>query len=715
METSSREEPYMSNLTQDKRFISIKTPLPVDELLLTSFEGTEYISDLFEFKIEVLSSNHAVKPADLIGQSISISIHNSTEREFTGYISSFTHCEVKGANLSTYRMTMVPWLWFLSKSNNHRIFQEKTTKDIVTQIFNDHGFNDFDYKASGNPNLREYCVQHNESDLNFISRLLEEDGIAYFFEQKDGKHILQIVDEAHAYQECAETDVTYSRGNQVDTQITRWLHNYEFRKGKWSLNDYDFKQPGKSQLQTTASTSEFANVEEYEHYEYAPYYDFSGLRDLSKKRIEAEEIPMNIIKSSSNCSSFYAGGTFNLKNHPVTEETGTYLITSIHHSAYENSYLHDDGSQSGYTNDFTCIPGKVHYRPPLMHPKPVMSGPQSAIVVGPPGEEIYVDEFGRIKVQFHWDRIGKNDENSTCYIQVMQPWAGSGWGTSFIPRIGMEVVVNYYNGDVDRPIIIGTVYNNDNKPPFESKTQMGIKTHSTTGGTTNNYNAFIFDDSKGSEEVYIHAEKNMNVMVKNNVTETVNNNLTQTVHNDLSQTVNNNLSQTILVDKSINIGGNHTENIAVDTTINIGGNCAVNVAGKKDYWTVDATAEGFLGAKTSLMVGLVHETLIGGKVSANISAELAATKGIKVTIADAKEIRKSKFLDIEATARYILKSPYVVFDVDKILKIEAGGTTIIADSSGVEIIGDVNITGDVKVTGSISASKNLSAKNFKSS
>jgi type VI secretion system secreted protein VgrG len=391
----------------------------------------------------------------------------------------------------------------------------------------------------------------------------------------------------------------------------------------------------------------------------------------------------------------------------VTEETGTYLITAIHHSAHENSYLHDGGSESDYTNDFTCIPGKVHYRPALVHPKPVMSGPQSAIVVGPSGEEIYVDEYGRIKVQFHWDRIGKNDENSTCYIQVMQPWAGSGWGTSFIPRIGMEVVVNFYNGDVDRPIIIGTVYNNDNRPPFESKTQIGIKTHSTTGGTTNNYNAFIFDDSKGSEEVYIHAEKNMNVMVKNNVT--------QTVHNDLSQTVNNNLSQTILVDKSINIGGNHTENIAADTTINIGGNCAVNVAGKKDYWTVDATAEGFLGAKTSLMVGLVHETLIGGKVSANISAELAATKGIKVTIADAKEIRKSKFLDIEATARYILKSPYVVFDVDKILKIEAGGTTIIADSSGVEIIGDVNITGDVKVTGSISASKNLSAKNFKSS
>ena len=430
----------MSNLTQDQRLLAIESPLAKDELLLTSFEGSEYISDLFEFQIDVLSSNHAIQPEDLIGKTVTITIQNDIKRSFNGYISSFTYGEVKADNLRSYRMIMVPWLWFLSKNNNHRIFQGKTSKDIISQVFKDLGFNDFDFRATGNPAVRDYCVQYNESDLNFVSRLLEEDGIAYYFEQKNDKHVLQIVDEANAYQECAETSLTYSKGNQPNTQLTRWEHKHEFRKGKWSLNDYDFEQPTKSQLQTTASTSKFAKTKDYEHYEYSPYHDFSGIKDLTKKRIEAEETPMNIIDASSDCSSFYAGGKFKLSKHAVGSEQGTYIITEIKHRAIDNSYLAGHDSKSEYGNDFSCIPEAVHFRPPLIHTKPIMLGPQSAIVVGPAGEEIYIDKYGRIKVQFFWDREGKKDENSTCYLRVVQPWAGSGWGTSFIPRMGMEVI-----------------------------------------------------------------------------------------------------------------------------------------------------------------------------------------------------------------------------------------------------------------------------------
>ncbi|MCK4707632.1 MAG: type VI secretion system tip protein VgrG, partial [Gammaproteobacteria bacterium] len=387
----------MSNLTQDQRLLSIKSPLAKDELLLTSFVGTEFISDLFEFQIEVLSSNHSIKPDELIGKTASITVENDIKRSFNGYISSFTYGEIKSDNLRTYRMTMVPWLWFLSKNNNHRIFQNKTTKDIVMQVFDDLGFNDFDFKATGNSVSREYCVQYNESDLSFISRLLEEEGIAYFFEHKEDSHIMHIVDEANAYQDCAETDLTYSKGTQPNTQIMRWEHVHEFRKGKWSLNDYDFKQPTKSQLQTTASTSKFANAQNYEHYEYSPYHDFSGIKDLTKKRIEAEEAPMNIIEASSDCSSFYAGGKFKLAKHAVSSEQGTYIITAINHHAVDNSYLSGHDSISEYGNDFTCIPDSVHFRPPLENIKPIMQGPQSALVVGPSGEEIYIDEYGRIK------------------------------------------------------------------------------------------------------------------------------------------------------------------------------------------------------------------------------------------------------------------------------------------------------------------------------
>ena len=401
-------------LTQDNRLLSITSPLGKDELLLTAFEGTEAISDLFEFQIEVLSKNHSITPDKLIGKTVSLKIHDKQERTFHGYISQFTYGEIKADNLRVYRLTMVPWLWFLTKTSNHRIFQNKNTKEIVLQVFQDLGFTDFDYKATGNNKQREYCVQYNESDFEFVSRLLEEDGIAYYFEQKKDAHVLHIVDAQNAYQLCKETGLTYSKGNQPNTQINRWEHLYEFRKGRWSLNDYDFKFPTKSQLKSTASTSKFANVKKYEHYEYTPYHDFAGIGDLTKKRMEAEEAPMDTIEGSSDCSSFYAGGKFQLKKHAVKEEQGEYVIITIQHKASDDSYLAGNEDKSEYRNDFICIPEKVYYRPPLVRQKPWMQGPQSATVVGPKGEEIYTDDFGRIKVQFHWDREGKNNENSSC-------------------------------------------------------------------------------------------------------------------------------------------------------------------------------------------------------------------------------------------------------------------------------------------------------------
>jgi len=597
----------MSELTQDQRSIAITTPLAKDELLLTSFEGTEYISDLFEFQIEVLSKNHAIKPEQLIGKTVTINIQNDQKRTFNGYISRFTYGEVKADNLRTYRMTMVPWLWFLSKTNNHRIFQEKNTKDIISQVFKDLGFNDFDYKATGNPAPREYCVQHNESDLNFVSRLLEEDGIAYYFEQKGDKHVMHIVDAANAYQETAETNLQYSKGNQPNTQLTRWEHVYEFRKGKWSLNDYDFESPPKSQLQTTASTSKFSNAKNYEHYEYVPYNDFAGIKDLSKKRIEAEETPMNVIEASSDCSSFYAGGKFKLAKHAVAQEQGNYIITAIRHRAYDNSYLAGHESQSEYGNDLTCIPDSVHFRPPMVHSKPVMLGPQSAIVVGPSGEEIYIDKYGRIKVQFHWDREGKKDENSTCYLRVVQPWAGSGWGTSFIPRMGMEVIVNFIDGDPDRPLVTGSVYNADNLPPYNSKTQSGIKTRSTKKGTTANFNELRFEDKKDSEQIFIHAEKNLDTEVEN----------------DETHTVDNNRSKTIGVDESSSIGKNRTKSVGENESEKIGKNKTI---------TVGADHSEDIAKNKTLSVGDNHDEKIGKDMDLNVGKNISVTAGDSIVL-----------------------------------------------------------------------------------
>jgi len=575
----------MSKLTQNERFISIDSPLAKDELLLTSFSGTDRISEPFKFTIEVLSENHSIKPEQLIAEMVTLTVHNSQKTQFNGYISDFTYGEIKAEDLRNYRMTMRPWLWFLSKTSDHRIFQKKTTKEIVIDIFKDNGFSDFEFRAEGNTTQREYCVQHNETDLHFVSRLLEEDGIAYYFEQKDNKHILIIVDEAHAYEECAETDLTYSKGSQPNTQITRWEHGYQFKKGKWSLNDYDDEMPEISQLKETTSISKFSTVKNYEHYEYTPYHDYGSIQDLTKKRMQTEEAKIDTVSASSNCSSLYAGGRFNLSKHTVKKEQGVYILTSVEHNAFENSYLatntknKDDKKKvlAEYKNNFICIPEKVHYRPPLTHIKPVMSGSQSALVVGPAGEEIYVDDDGRIKVQFHWDRLGKKNEKSTCWIRVMQPWSGAGWGVSFIPRIGMEVLVNFLEGDADRPVILGSVYNGSNKPPFKSKTQSGIRTRSSQKGTGSNCNEFRFDDKKAAEQIYIHAEKNMDTEVENDETLTVDNDRTKIVNhdensiieNDRNKTVNNNQSETITKNKTIKVGVNHVERIGKNMSTDV--------------------------------------------------------------------------------------------------------------------------------------------------
>lgn len=595
----------MSDYTQDSRFIAITTPLGKDELLLASVEGVEYVSSLFEFQLSVLSGNLEIKPEDLIGKQVTVKIQNEQGRVFHGFVNQFSFGEVKSNGFREYKLTMVPWLWFLSKTENRRIFQNKNTKDIVSQVFSDLGFSDFDFRAQGGK-PREYCVQYGESDLHFVSRLLEEEGYAYFFKHEEKKHTLIIVDKPNAYDETPETGLNYSKGSTPDAQILDWEHNYKFRKGVWTLNDYNFKEPNKSLIAETKSKSKFANVAKFKHYDYPDLYDFGSGPDLVKVRMDAEEVPMNTIEGSSNCSTFYAGGFFKLDQHDAKSEKGSYILLGVQHHAHDSSYFSGDNGDSDYINQFTCIPSEVHFRPIQVHYRPVMKGPQSAVVTGPAGEEIYIDEFGRIKVQFIWDRDGKKDENTSCFLRVMQSWAGNGWGASFIPRIGHEVIVIFLDGDPDRPIITGTVYNGQNKPPYSSKTQSGIKTHSTKSGTAANYNELRFEDKKGSEQVYVHAEKNMDTMVENDETLTVDNDRTKTIkhdenstiENDRNKTVNNNQTETIKKNKTIDVGVDHKETIKSNMTIHVDKDLKETVSGK---YLEDVTKEYGLHAKTITM------------------------------------------------------------------------------------------------------------------
>ncbi|ARU26525.1 type VI secretion system Vgr family protein [Cellvibrio sp. PSBB006] len=614
----------MSQLTQENRLISITDfSLGKDTFLLTAFEGVEYISGLFEFNIEVLSENLEVDPDNIVGKTATVTIQNDQERKFNGYIKSFTFGEVKANNLRQYRMVMVPWLWFLSQTNDHRIFQEKNTKEIVSQIFNDLGFSDFDFKAAGG-NKREYCVQHNESDLNFISRLLEEDGIAYYFEHDDKKHKLVLVDQQNAYTDVAETNLEYSKGNTPNTQITAWEHIYLFKKGKWSLNDYNFKEPKKDLNASTKTKSQFAKNDTFEHYEYPGLYDTTMGADLVKIRLDAEEVDRNTVKGSSDCSSFFAGGKFKVAKHATSSEKGSYILARVFHKAHDNSYFSGSDGSSDYKNDFICIPSDVHFRPSNEHKKPVMKGPQSALVVGPAGEEIYIDEHNRIKVQFIWDREGKKDENSSCFVRVMQAWAGNQWGSSFIPRIGHEVIVSFLDGDPDRPLVTGSVYNGWNKPTYPSKTQSGIKTRSTKDGTPQNFNELRFEDKKGDEQIYVHAEKNFDTQVENDQTLTVDHDRTKTIGNDenssigndRNKSVGNNQTESIGKNKTIDVGENHTESIGKNMSLSVGKNISIDI-GENHTETI--------GKNMTISVGKDLSESVDGKYTESVTKEYALT------------------------------------------------------------------------------------------
>lgn len=641
----------MGRLTQEHRFISITDfSLGVDTFVITSLQGSEYISGLFEFELELYSDNHQIAPDKIIGKSATVKIHNDQERCFNGYIKTLTLGEAGPHNHRRYRMTMVPWLWFLTKTNNCRIFQEKNTKDIVSQVFSDLGFSDFDFKASPGK-MREYCVQYNESDFQFVSRLLEEDGISYYFEHSAGKHVLVLVDQANAFKEVAETNLEYSKGNMPGTQISRWEHLYDFKKGQWTLNDYNFKEPKKDLKAGTKSNSAFAKNANYEHYEYPGLYDTSAGRELVKIRLEAEESLRDSAQGLSDCSSFYAGGMFRLAKHATASEKDSYVIVAVEHNVSDNSFFAGEEGEAKYGNNFICIPASVQFRPDPIHQRPVMRGPQSALVVGPAGEEVYIDEHARIKVQFYWDREGKKDENSTCFIRVVQSWAGNQWGASFIPRIGHEVIVNFLDGDPDRPLVTGSVYNGWNKPVYSSKTQSGIKSRSTKGGTAQNYNEFRFEDKKGSEQLYLHAEKDFDSHVENNQT--------LTVENDRSKSIGNNETYDVKADRSKTIGGNQNETIGKNKTTDVAGDHVESI-GKNMNISIEKDL-------TEKVNGSYTEKVTKDSVHSAKTITFKADKQITLQTGSAKIVMKSngditisgKNINVKGSGNVVLKGSKV--------------------------------------------------------
>ncbi len=580
--------------TQENRFITIDTPLGDDVLLLTGLSGREGISIPFEFELQLLSTQHDIPFDDIIGKSITVSmlLVDGETRFINGVVSRFSQGrgggeEETGADprFTRYSATIAPWFWLLTLESDIRIFQSLSAPEIIEQIFTEKDFRDYRSALRRSYGKRDYCVQYRESDFNFISRLLEEEGIFYFFEHEDGKHTLVLADDPQEHQPCpgqnsARCEISGGAWLEEEDVITGIGLVQELRPGKYTLNDWNFEAPN-ADLKVEAACSRRAGPGEREVYDYPGCYAKRDRGDqLTNTRMQEEEARITTLEGSSICRAFTSGYRFDLKDYYRSDlNNKSYVLTSMQHQAsqggdWESTSVHE--SDFHYKNEFACISFDVPFRPPRVTPKPVVRGTQTAIVSGPEGEEIHTDEYGRVKVQFHWDREGQRDENSSCWIRVAQTWAGARWGAVVIPRIGQEVIVDFLEGDPDRPIIIGCVYHANNRPPYklpDEKTKSTIKTYSSKGGE--GFNEIRFEDKKGEEQLFIHAEKNEDIRVKNDLYEWVGRDSHLIVKRDKVELLERDKHLTVRGDQNEKVDGTISIEAAVDMQEKVGKNCAL--------------------------------------------------------------------------------------------------------------------------------------------
>ncbi len=503
--------------SHENLYFSLTTPLGADTLLLRSFHGEERLSGLFHFTLELESEDPAVDFSQVVGQGATITVHlaDGTDRYVDGVVGRF----VQGGSdpvFTRYYAELHPWLWLLTHSADCRIFQELSVPDIVESVFSDHGFTDFRRSLSGTYSPREYCVQYNETAFDFVSRLLEEEGIFYFFEHAQGRHTLVLADAPSAFAPCpGAPSVRYGTRGVWTQQNTLWRLRLEEAviPGAFALDDFNFETPSTDLIASVASgvaQDGASSAASRRVYEYPGRFSKKSAGDaLTKVRAEERESQVRSLRGEGYCRAFLPGFKTTVEDHYRGDVNAEYVLARVVHAA----------TWEGYSNSFEAFPAATAYRPPRDTPKPVIPGTQTALVVGKAGEEIWTDQYGRIKVQFHWDQVGTMDEKSSCWIRVAQGWAGRAWGHWFLPRIGQEVVVSFLEGDPDRPLVTGGVYNAEQTVPYplpDEQTKSTVKSDSSKG--SGGYNELRFEDKKGAEEVYFQAERDCNRVVKNNDT-----------------------------------------------------------------------------------------------------------------------------------------------------------------------------------------------------
>jgi type VI secretion system secreted protein VgrG len=644
--------------------IELVTPLG-EELLFHGMLAREELSQLGEYQLDVLSKNREVDRDQILGAKVAIKVmlQNDETRYFNGFVTQFG----AGASLgryARYHAVVSPWLWFLTRTADCRIFQDMTVRQIVEEVFADHPeVADFAFELTESYQPWKYCVQYRETDFNFVSRLLEHEGMYYYFRHTDGHHTMVITDSMDKH----EPTPGYEKLQYVAPQalvrpgteyISEWHVSREVQPGVYVHDDYDFARPGVD-LTTTRTLPRGYTPSQYEVYDYPGCYlqKPDGER-WAHVRIDEYGSKFEKYHASTNYRGIQTGAKFALEG-AGDKFNGDYLVIGATHTLESSEYESSEGAENGssFRCSFTALSCSQQFRPPRVTPKPFVQGPQTAIVVGPAGDEIYTDNYGRVKVQFHWDRRGNNDENSSCWMRVSQPWAGKGWGSVSTPRIGQEVIVDFLEGDPDQPIVTGRVYNEECQPPFgfpAGAVSSGIKSQTHKGA---GYNELSMDDTAGKEKVTIHGQYDMNTTVGNNQTNAVGVDQSNKVGSNQKEEIGANRELSITANDKVTIGGNRETSITGNHTFTVGGAEDASVKGAR---------KSVVGGKEDVSIGAASTLQVGGSRSETIKTTHSIVN-LTMTITTATQFAAS------AGSQFTATSPKVNVLAGSKLLVNSGG------------------------------------------
>ncbi len=628
---------------QASRLAKITSPLGPDVLLLNGMGGGEELGRLFTYELQLTSLDANIDLNQLLGKPMSVGVQlaDGGERHFHGIVARCSQ-NIDQGQFASYQVILRPWFWLLSRTSDCRIFQNLSIPQIIKQVFRDLGFSDFEDALSRPYREWEYCVQYRETSFDFVSRLMEQEGIYYFFRHEQDRHVLVLADAygAHTTVPGYASIPYYPKDEQQRERdhMHDWHLAQEVQPGSLELNDYDFQRPSASIDVRSAMPRPHA-AGDYPLYDYpGTYVQSADGEHYARTRIEALQALHEQVNFSGNARGLGSGHLFSLTGFSRQDQNREYLIVGIRYYITQESLESGGGSGSAqFESVLTCIDAQQSYRPLASTHRPIVKGPQTALVVGPKGEEIWTDQYGRVKVHFYWDRHDQSNENSSCWIRVSQSWAGKNWGSMQIPRIGQEVIVSFLEGDPDRPIITGRVYNAEQTVPYdlpENATQSGMKSRSSKGGTPANFNEIRMEDKKGLEQLYIHAERNQDIVVELDESHSVGHDRNKSIGHDEVVTIGNNRLRIVKQEDILSVGQRKTDSISQSYVIEVGENLRL-VCGES---ILELNASGQInltGVQISFYASGDAEFNTGGVLHLNNGGGAGATpdgQGVKASI-----------------------------------------------------------------------------------